>query len=86
MADGLTPEKIFALGTAFWGAKTLLSAVELGVFTELAKRPLDAEAFIGSGAVVPPGLRVGRKALVAAGVVLRKDLPAGDRALPGGPR
>jgi precorrin-6B methylase 2 len=29
------------LGTAFWGSKTLLSAVELGLFTELAKGPLN---------------------------------------------
>jgi O-methyltransferase domain/Dimerisation domain len=31
----LTPAAIMQLGTAFWGAKTLLSAVELGVFSEL---------------------------------------------------
>jgi SAM-dependent methyltransferase len=37
------PEAIFQLGLAFWGSKTLLSAVELGVFTELARGPLDAE-------------------------------------------
>jgi len=35
------PEAILRLGLAFWGSKTLLSAVELGVFTELAKGPLD---------------------------------------------
>jgi len=35
MAD-LFPDRIIELGTAFWGAKTLLSAVELGVFSELA--------------------------------------------------
>ncbi|MEZ0224733.1 MAG: methyltransferase [Alphaproteobacteria bacterium] len=34
-----SPEKIMQLGFAFWGSKTLLSAVELGVFTELAKGP-----------------------------------------------
>ncbi len=32
-------ERILQLGMAFWGAKTLLSAVELGVFSELAKGP-----------------------------------------------
>lgn len=30
------------LGTAFWGSKTLLSAIELEVFTVLAKEPMDA--------------------------------------------
>ena len=29
----LTPDRILDLGTAFWRAKALLSAVELGVFT-----------------------------------------------------
>src|SRR4026207_1906000 len=40
----LTPAKIMQLGTGFWGSKTLLSAIELGLFTELAKGPLDAAA------------------------------------------
>jgi hypothetical protein len=32
------------LGLGFWGSKTFLSAVELGVFTELAKWPQDDES------------------------------------------
>ena len=36
-AAGLTPEPILQLGLGFWGSKTLLSAVELGLFTELAE-------------------------------------------------
>ena len=32
----VTPDAIMELGMAFWGSKTLLSAVELGVFSELA--------------------------------------------------
>ena len=35
----VTPEGIMQLGLGFWGSKTLLSAVELGLFTELAERP-----------------------------------------------
>jgi len=31
------PEKILQTGLAFWASKTLLSAVEMGVFTELAR-------------------------------------------------
>lgn len=38
-----TPQGILELGLAFWGSKTLLSAVELGVFTELAGGPLAGE-------------------------------------------
>ena len=39
MTDALTPARIMDLGTGFWGSRTLLSAVELGLFTELAKGP-----------------------------------------------
>lgn len=38
----ITPEGIIQLGLAFWGSKTLLSAIELSVFTELAQAPLSA--------------------------------------------
>lgn len=34
-ASGLSPARIMETGMAFWPAKTLLSAVELGVFTKL---------------------------------------------------
>ncbi len=42
MHDQLNPEKILQTGLAFWPSKTLLSAIEIGVFTELARGP---EAF-----------------------------------------
>jgi hypothetical protein len=32
-----TPERILQTGLGFWASKTLLSAIELGVFTELAR-------------------------------------------------
>ncbi|MFZ3325380.1 MAG: methyltransferase [Methylocella sp.] len=41
MTDAVTPANIFKLGFGFWESKTLLSAVELGLFTELAKGPAD---------------------------------------------
>src|SRR6185312_3289878 len=34
--EGVTPAEIMQLGLGFWASKTLLSAIELGVFTELA--------------------------------------------------
>src|SRR5215210_2594546 len=34
----IAPDKILQLGSAFWGSKTLLSAIELGLFTHLAER------------------------------------------------
>jgi hypothetical protein len=36
------PEQILQVGLGFWASKTLLSAVEMGVFTELSGRPEDA--------------------------------------------
>lgn len=39
--SAVTPDKIMHLALGFWGSKTLLSAVELGVFTELAQAPAD---------------------------------------------
>ena len=39
-----TPEKILQTGLAFWPAKTLLSAVEFGLFTELAGGPQSLDA------------------------------------------
>jgi DNA-binding IclR family transcriptional regulator len=43
-SEQLTPEQILSLGLGFWGSKTLLSAVEIGLFTELAKGSFDLEA------------------------------------------
>ena len=39
MTDAVTPANIFHIGFGFWASKVLLSAVELGLFTELAKGP-----------------------------------------------
>lgn len=39
-----SPDRIMQTGMAFWASKALLSAVELGVFTELAKHPEKLEA------------------------------------------
>ncbi|HEV8246499.1 MAG TPA: methyltransferase [Polyangiaceae bacterium] len=41
MTSQLTPARILETATAFWPAKVLLSAVELGLFTQLATGPLD---------------------------------------------
>ena len=36
-ATPLTPARIMEVGMAFWPARTLLTAIKLGVFTELGK-------------------------------------------------
>ena len=35
MVQDVTPDAIMQLGFGYWGSKTLLTAVELGLFTEL---------------------------------------------------
>lgn len=47
MNDHVTPDSIMQLGLGFWSSKTLLTAVELGLFTELANGPLDAKTLTG---------------------------------------
>jgi SAM-dependent methyltransferase len=59
------------LGFGFWGAKTLLSAVELGVFTELAKGPLDRDALVKRLRLHPRSARDFFDALVALGMLKR---------------
>src|ERR671933_933766 len=70
-----TPERILGLGLGFWGSKTLLSAIEIGLFTELAKGPLDAETLAERLMLHPRSARDFLDALVALGM-LERD---GDR-------
>jgi precorrin-6B methylase 2 len=70
-----TPEQILTLGLAFWGSKTLLSAVEIGLFTELAKGSLDFETLAERLMLHPRSARDFLDALVALGMVERD----GDR-------
>jgi O-methyltransferase/methyltransferase family protein len=79
----VNPESIMQLGLAFWGSKTLLSAVELGVFTELAKGPRNGDD-LGSGlGLHPRSTRDFLDALVALGMLDRdgdqyRNTPATD--------
>ena len=62
------------LGTGFWASKTLLSAVELGLFSELAASgPLDAEALRERLGLHPRSARDFFDALVALGMLERED-------------
>ena len=67
----LTPEKVMQLGMGFWGSKTLLSAIELGVFTELAKRALTLEELTARLSLHPRSARDFFDALVALGMLKR---------------
>jgi len=70
-----TPEKILQTGLAFWPAKTLLSAIELGVFTELAHGSESFDALRGRLGLHPRSARDFFDTLVALGF-LERD---GDR-------
>jgi O-methyltransferase domain/Dimerisation domain len=69
----LSPAGIIHLSVGFWGPKTLLSAVELGVFTELARGPLAAEPLRARLRLHPRGARDFFDALVALGLLERRD-------------
>ena len=68
-----TPEHIMHLGTAFWGSKTLLSAVELEVFTVLAAGPMDASTLRTQLGLHERSALDFFDALVALGMLERQD-------------
>jgi O-methyltransferase domain/Dimerisation domain len=72
--DGLTPDAIMQLGSAFWASKTLLSAVELGLFSELAAEgPLDGDELRRRLGLHERSARDFFDALVALGMLQRED-------------
>ena len=60
-------------GLAFWASKTLLSAVEMEVFTELAKHPEDLDSLTGRLGLHPRSSRDFLDTLVALGFLERHD-------------
>jgi hypothetical protein len=75
MTNQLTPENILKTGMAFWPAKTLLSAVELDVFTQLAQGSLGRDTLTEKVGLHPRAARDFLDALVALGFLKRE----GDR-------
>jgi hypothetical protein len=69
----VTPDAIMQLGFGFWGSKTLLSAVELGLFTELAKGPLTLEEARARFGLHERGARDFLDALTALGMLHREQ-------------
>jgi hypothetical protein len=57
MSEHVTPEKIVQPSLGFWGSKTLLSAIELEVFTTLAGCSLDLEILRGELGLHPQSAR-----------------------------
>ena len=67
----ITPDRIMQLGHAFRESKALLSAVELGVFTTLAQRPLPLETLREQLGINERGAHDFFDALVAVGMLVR---------------
>jgi hypothetical protein len=65
------PDEILQLGLGFWASKTLLSAVELGVFSELAEGSLTGDEIGERLGLHPRGRRDFLDALVALGMLTR---------------
>jgi len=54
----LDPSHIMQVGMGFFASKTLLSAVELGLFTELAKQPMTGAEIVRTLALTPALYRI----------------------------
>jgi hypothetical protein len=69
----IPPDRLFDMGSAYRRAKVLLSAVELDIFSTLAKGPLDADALTRSIGLDHRGAHDFLDALVALDLLLRGD-------------
>ena len=71
MSESPTPERIIQTGLAFWASKTLLSAIEIGVFTELGAGPARFDALSTRLGLHPRSARDFLDALTALGFLQR---------------
>ncbi|HZE96166.1 MAG TPA: methyltransferase [Planctomycetota bacterium] len=72
MAKTLTPDSILQIGFGFWASKTLLTAIEIGLFSELAKGSLDADGVRERFQFHPRSVADFLDCLVAMGMLARK--------------
>jgi maltose O-acetyltransferase len=65
-------------GVQIYTATHPLDAAERRSGLELA-RPIEieADAWIGGGAILCPGVRIGTRSIIGAGSVVTRDIPAG---------
>jgi hypothetical protein len=73
MSEQPTPDHILQIGFGFWASKALLSAVEMELFTELARRPEDAETLRARLGLHPRSSQDFLDALVALGFLERRE-------------
>jgi hypothetical protein len=70
-ATAVAAERVLQVGLGFWASRTLLSAVELGLFSELGQGPRDAEELRARLGLHPRGARDFLDALVSLGLLER---------------
>ena len=68
-----SPQQILEVGLGFWASQTLLSAVGMGLFTELAREPGDLKSLQQRLKLHPRGAADFLDALVALGFLERTD-------------
>lgn len=73
MNEHPTPDSIFQVGLAFWPSKILLSAVEMELFTDLAKAPQPLDSLQGRVGLHPRAARDFLDSLVALGFLQRRE-------------
>lgn len=72
MSEQPNPEKILQTGLAFWASKTLLSAIEMGLFSELSRGPESFDSLSGRLGLHSRSARDFLDALVALGFLTRR--------------
>jgi hypothetical protein len=77
------PDQILQVGLGFWASKTLLSAIEVELFTELAKHPLSLAEIQGRLGLHPRSARDFLDALVALGFLERSGATYSNTAATG---
>jgi precorrin-6B methylase 2 len=73
VSEDPTPDQIMQVGLGFWASKTLLSAIEMELFTELAGHPESGEALRDRLGLHPRSSEDFLDALVALGFLERGD-------------
>jgi hypothetical protein len=73
MSEHLSPESIMQVGLGFWPSKVLLSAIEMELFTDLAKGPQTLESIQGRIGLHPRSSRDFLDTLVALRFLQRAD-------------
>jgi O-methyltransferase domain/Dimerisation domain len=69
--EPILPDHLLDIGYAFWKSKALLSAVELGIFSELARQPMRHDTIVAKFGLHGRGVRDFLDALVALNLLHR---------------